>query len=161
MSSTTQLHVIQEEVRLRVQDITSMDGAWPCHKGCDDCSRRLASVPIVTEEEWLGIADHLDRLEAGTADSIRERIRNSEGALRPVLCPMLDTDSGTCLVYEARPIACRTYGFYVERESVLGCHRIESIAEESHDLIWGNATAVEHKLRLLGPTAELHRWLDR
>jgi Fe-S-cluster containining protein len=73
---------------------------------------------------------------------------------------MLDTHSGSCLIYESRPIACRTYGFYVEGKSVLGCHRIESLAEEFPDVVWGNATALEDKLQHLGPAAELHRWLD-
>ena len=73
---------------------------------------------------------------------------------------MLDLDSGTCLVYESRPIACRSYGFYVERESVLGCHRIKLIAEDASDVIWGNSIALEDKLKPLGPVAEIYRWLD-
>src|SRR5438067_2196121 len=129
MSSTNQLHVLQEGIRIRVEGITSAHGTWPCRKGCDDCCRRLASVPVVTREEWQLISAQLARLEPGTANAIRERIRESATASRPVVCPMLDRDSGTCLVCDVRPIACRSYGFYVERESVLGCHRIESLAE--------------------------------
>lgn len=161
MSSTNQLHVLQEQIRSRVEEITSEHANWPCRKGCDDCCRRLASVPIVTREEWRGIAAHLELLEPVTAEAIRERIRNSATASRPVVCPMLDADSGTCLVYEARPVACRSYGFYVERERVLGCHWINLIAEESPGVIWGNGIALEDKLKPLGPTAELHQWLDR
>lgn len=160
MSSTDQLHVIRDEIQIRVEEITSAHGAWPCRKGCDDCCRQLASAPIVTRGEWERIAAHLEGLEPGTADPIRERIRKSATASRPVVCPMLDEHSGTCLVYEARPIACRSYGFYVERESVLGCHRIESIAQQSSGIIWGNGVALEHKLQSLGTSAELHQWLD-
>lgn len=160
MSNTDQLHVIQEEVRLRVEDIASTRGTWPCRKGCDDCCRSLASVPIVTRREWQLLAAELARLESATADAIRERIRKSATASRPVVCPMLDRHSGTCLVYDARPIACRSYGFYLERESVLGCHRIEQVAEESPGVIWGNGTALNDKLQPLGPAAELFRWLD-
>ena len=160
MSSTNQLHIIQEEIRARVEDIASAHGAWPCRKGCDECCHRLASVPIVTREEWLLIAGELARLDPATADAIRERIQKSADASRPVVCPILDRDSGTCLVYDARPIACRSYGFYVERESVLGCHRIEQVAEESPTVIWGNGGALEDKLQPLGPGAELYRWLD-
>jgi len=160
MSSTNQLHVLQEQIRIRVEQITSEHESWPCRKGCDDCCRRLASVPIVTREEWQAIASHLELLEPETADAIRERIRNSATASHPVICPMLDLDSGTCLVYESRPIACRSYGFYVERESVLGCHRIKLIAEDASDVIWGNSIALEDKLKPLGPVAEIYRWLD-
>jgi Fe-S-cluster containining protein len=160
MSSTTQLHVIQEEVRARVDEIISAHRAWPCRKGCDDCCRRLASVPIVTESEWQSIAAHLDTLEQGSADRIRDRIRDSAGASRPVVCPLLDTQSGACLVYDARPIACRAYGFYVERENILGCSRIESIADQSPDVVWGNGSALDGKLQPLGPAAELYRWFD-
>jgi Fe-S-cluster containining protein len=155
---TTRLHVIQEEVHRRVEKITSAHEDWPCRKGCDDCCRRLASIPIVTRDEWQLITTHLERLEPETAELIRERIRDSAHAPRPVVCPMLDTASGTCLVYEARPVACRSYGFYVERENVLGCSRIESIAAQTPDVIWGNHTALEERLRSLGPAAELYCW---
>jgi Fe-S-cluster containining protein len=160
MSSTDQLHILQEEIRSRVEDMTSAHGAWPCRKGCDDCCRRLASVPAVTREEWQRIAAQLDHIEPAKSDIIRNRIRQSVTASRPVVCPLLDRESGACLVYEARPIACRSYGFYVERESVLGCHRIESIAEEAPGIIWGNGTALQDKLQAFGAPAELHRWLD-
>jgi Fe-S-cluster containining protein len=76
-----------------------------------------------------------------------------------VVCPLLDTSSGTCLVYEARPIACRAYGFYAEREYVLGCNRIESIAGQRPDVIWGNHAAMEEDVARLGPAASLAEWL--
>jgi Fe-S-cluster containining protein len=117
-------------------------------------------VPLITREEWQEIAAQLERLEPITAAAIRERIRKSQSASRPIVCPMLDERSGTCLIYEARPIACRAYGFYVERESVLGCHRIKLIADESPGVIWGNSVALEDKLKPLGPAAELYHWLD-
>jgi Fe-S-cluster containining protein len=158
--STNQLRVIQEQVQARVDETASAHDGWPCRKGCDDCCRRLASVPIVSESEWQLIAAHLERLESGTADLLRQRIRDSAGASRPVVCPLLDTGSGACLVYAARPIACRAYGFYAERENVLGCSRIESIAEQSPDVIWGNGSALDAKLHHLGPAAELYRWIE-
>lgn len=33
-----------------------------------------------------------------------------EPRFRSVPCPVLDLESGTCVLYEYRPIACRTYG---------------------------------------------------
>lgn len=74
-------------------------------------------------------------------------------------CALLDRESGACRIYEARPIACRTYGFYAERDKVLGCGRIEAIAEERSDVLWGNHAAVERELSELGEARPLSEWL--
>ena len=153
------LHQIQEAVHSRVNEITTAQTNWPCRRGCDDCCRHLASVPVVNAEEWRSIAAAMDQLPGEIAVGIRSRIRNSAFAERPVTCPLLDSASGACLVYEARPVACRAYGFYAEREFVLGCFRIEAIAEETPDVIWGNHSALEQDLRELGPATPLHEWL--
>ena len=154
-----QLHEIQNTVAQRVSEIASAYGDWPCRKGCDHCCRRLASVPVVTAAEWDLIAEGLGELPSDVADQARQRIRESAGLSRPVICPLLDVDSGTCLVYHARPVACRTYGFYAEREAVLGCGQIEAIARSSPDVIWGNQSGVDRELQALGDTAELFVWL--
>ncbi len=156
-----QLYQIQEEVRLRAGEIAAAHGSWPCRKACDECCRRLASAPRVTREEWLPIAAAMDAWPADTAESVRQRIRESAGMPRPVVCPLLDADSGECLVYEARPVACRAYGFYAERREVLGCSRIESVAQQSPDVVWGNHAALEERVHRLGPAAELSIWLER
>jgi Fe-S-cluster containining protein len=156
----TRLHQIQNEVALRAEAITLAHGAWPCQKGCDDCCRSLASEPRVTESEWKLIDRAIAEMPTDTASEVRQRIRDGARRERPVVCPMLDTKSGACLIYAARPIACRTYGFYAERSEVLGCHRIESLAKQSPEVIWGNHTAVESDLRKLGTAKELSVWLD-
>lgn len=155
----TPLYQIQGDVRLRTEAIATTHGNWPCRKGCDDCCRQLAAAPRVTQQEWRLIAHAIGRLPPDTAGTLRRRIRESAGAARPVVCPLLDCDSGTCLVYEARPVACRAYGFYAERRDVLGCSRIESVARESADIVWGNHAALEERLQRLGPSAELCAWL--
>jgi Fe-S-cluster containining protein len=155
----TSLHRIQEAVRLRSEAITSTQANWPCRKGCDECCRRLASAPRISADEWQGIAAALDALPREAGERVRQRIRASAGASRPVTCPLLDRDSGTCLVYEVRPIACRAYGFYAERERVLGCSRIESVGEQAPDVVWGNHAALEEQLRSLGVEQELAEWL--
>ena len=155
----TRLYQIQEAVRRRAEEIAANHASWPCRKGCDDCCRHLASVPRVTQAEWQPIAAAIDALPRPTAELVRRRIRDSASASRPVICPLLDRDSGACLVYEARPIACRAYGFYAERQYVLGCSRIESIGQESPDVVWGNHSALEENLRLLGADATLAEWL--
>jgi Fe-S-cluster containining protein len=155
-----QLYEIQDAVHLRVQEIAAARPDWPCRKGCDDCCRSLASVPLVSRSEWQSIAAAIDALPAPTAESARRGIQASVSASRPVVCPLLDTATGACLIYDARPVACRAYGFYAERGSVLGCHRIESIAQQSSDVVWGNHAALDERLRARGPAAPLHAWLD-
>jgi len=154
------LHQIETEVRQRTGEIVAVHSAWPCRKGCDDCCRRLASEPRVSRDEWLQIANAIDALPSATAETVKLRIREGRGRTRPLVCPLLDGDSGTCLVYEARPVACRAYGFYVERGNVLGCYRIESLAQLRPDIVWGNHAVLEERLRELGPAKELSDWLD-
>ncbi|MEI9974280.1 MAG: YkgJ family cysteine cluster protein [Ignavibacteriota bacterium] len=151
---------IRDTVRLRTEEIARTQPSWPCRKGCDDCCRSLASVPRVTREEWHALSAAVADLPEATAAAALRRIRDSATATRPVVCPLLDTDSGACLVYEARPVACRAYGFYAERESVLGCTRIETIGQGLPDIVWGNHAALEDRLRLLGADAPLWEWLD-
>jgi len=150
---------IQQSVQLRTGEIAASHPAWPCRKGCDDCCRRLAAPPEISKAEWQLIAGALNALPPDTADSARRRIANSASASAPVVCPLLDTGSGACLVYEARPVACRAYGFYAEREYVLGCSRIESIAQQSGDVVWGNHAALEDRLLLLCEAEPLSHWL--
>jgi len=155
----SRLYQIQEAVRQRAEEVVANHPSWPCRKGCDDCCRQLASVPRVTGEEWQSIAAALSALSDDTAELVRRRIRESADAPRPVICPLLDRDSGTCLVYEARPVACRAYGFYAEREYVLGCSRIESIGQQFPEVVWGNHAVLEDELRSLGADATLPEWL--
>ena len=155
----TRLLEIQDTVHQRTAEITSSRKDWPCRKGCDDCCRNLAAVPRVTAEEWRLIAAELVALPSEIADAARRRIQDSVAAVRPIVCPLLDTASGTCLVYQARPIACRAYGFYAERKFVLGCHRIESLAQQSPDVVWGNHAALEEQLRSIGPDRSFAEWL--
>ena len=92
------------------------------------------------------------------AEGVWGRIRQSEGKARPVVCPLLDVEAGTCLIYEARPIACRSYGFCADWGEVLGCGRIEQMARENPDVVWGNHARLEERMDELGPALELFRW---
>ena len=154
------LHRIQEAVEARVGEIAATREGWPCRKGCDECCRALASEPRVSREEWVLIRAAIQELPAEIAGAVRARMGESAGAERPVTCALLDRDSGSCLVYAARPVACRAYGFYAEREKVLGCRRIEQQAVESTDIVWGNHVALEDSLSALGPARELSAWMN-
>lgn len=72
-----------------------------CRKGCDACCRHISLFPV----EAAALARALSRRCSGETGQVRRRARLalSEGA-----CPLLQ--DGACLLYEARPIICRTHG---------------------------------------------------
>ncbi|HET7831418.1 MAG TPA: YkgJ family cysteine cluster protein [Gallionella sp.] len=161
MTTLAQLHV---DIDVRVQTIRGGHSDWLCGKGCDSCCRRLADVPQLTLAEW-------DLLREGLTDLPPERfqeIRRNMAALtsqrsRPIICPLLDFSTGTCPVYTQRPVACRTYGFYVQRNKGLYCHDIESRVADGTlvDVVWGNHDAIDHRLADLGEIRALTDWFER
>jgi len=158
MTTLAQLHFDIDE---RVQAIRGYRPDWLCGKGCDSCCRRLADVPRLTLAEW-------DLLRKGLAELPPERLReikNEMAALacqqsRPVVCPLLDLATGACPVYAQRPVACRTYGFYVQRDLGLYCHDIESRVADGalSDVVWGNHDAIDRRLAGLGEIRSLIDW---
>ena len=156
---SSRLYQIQESTRVRGEEILAAREDWPCRKGCADCCRHLAAEPRVSLAEWRLVTQAIYALPAEIAEAARQRIRETAGRTRPVVCPLLDQETDACLIYEARPVACRAYGFYAERREVLGCHRIEAIAEQAADVIWGNHASLENDLADLGPAREFSAWL--
>jgi Fe-S-cluster containining protein len=75
---------------------------------------------------------------------------------------MLDKTAGACLIYAYRPLACRTYGFYVERDKGLYCHDIELRVEkgELNNVVWGNHDSVNRHLDKLGDKRNLVEWFE-
>ncbi|MCE5180274.1 MAG: YkgJ family cysteine cluster protein [Betaproteobacteria bacterium] len=161
MTTLVQLHV---NIDARVQTIREDRPDWLCGKGCDNCCRRLADVPQLTAAEW-------NLLREGLADLAPERleeIRRNMAVLNnrqspPIICPLLDTSTGACPVYAQRPVACRTYGFYVQRDLGLYCHDIESRVADGAliDVVWGNHDAIDQRLAGLGEIRALTDWFAR
>jgi Fe-S-cluster containining protein len=151
----TPLEELHQEARLRAASITAAHPDWPCQKGCDHCCRHLAREPLLTAPEWQLLAS------LPLAESLQMRIRAAAGGARPFVCPLLDPTTGACLVYPARPLACRTYGFYAERDKVLGCPQIEALSRDpARAIVWGNHPAIEARLDALGPALPLSAWLQ-
>ena len=148
---------IQQRVHNRVLATVSTHPTWPCHKGCGDCCRTLASEPHVSEPEWqridLAIRAHPN------AQALYDRIRAGAAQPRPATCALLDTATGDCVIYQARPIVCRAYGFYAERDNVLACPGIADLAAQDSAILWGNHTALEADLATLGPARPFSAWL--
>ena len=157
------LQEIHRSIDARVQAIRDGHPDWLCGKGCDRCCRSLADIPRLTEAEWVLLKEGLAVLPA---ERIAEITRNmaalADQKCRPVICPMLDQASGACPVYAYRPVACRTYGFYVQRDKGIYCQTLEEQAASGRfdGIIWGNHEAIERELAALGETRPLDAWFN-
>lgn len=79
-------------------------GQITCRKGCDVCCRHLSLFPV----EAAVLAEAVGSLSPSRRKALRDRAAtvSPDGP-----CPLLDEH--VCLVYEARPIICRTHGLPV------------------------------------------------
>ncbi len=133
---------------------------WPCREGCATCCRSLPTLPIVTRPEWERLRAAIHALPPEVREPALARIRAAH-ATPTRTCPLLDDARGACLVYEARPIACRTYGFYTERDAGLHCDIVtRAVAEHGAEIVWGNGEAIASELRAMGEERTIGAWLD-
>ncbi|MBX3189624.1 MAG: YkgJ family cysteine cluster protein [Labilithrix sp.] len=160
----TRLPVLDARIDERVRATRDANPWWPCARGCDHCCRSLPRLPEITEAEWARLAAAVAQLGRSTSVEVVERVRRAASDEAPLVCPLLDRERGACLVYEARPIACRTYGFYTERDGSLCCSKVtEAVRANASDpegVVWGNGEAVKHDMRELGLVRSLADWLD-
>jgi Fe-S-cluster containining protein len=156
------LALIDRDVARRCEDTAHAHADWPCHAGCSDCCRSLAAVPELTAPEWTRVRDAIRALPADARAHVEDAVlrRRERGSARPVVCPLLDDVAGLCRVYDARPVACRTYGFYADRDGVLGCERIAARAERDETIVWGNHESIEDACKGLGERRSLLEWLE-
>ncbi|MDD4915416.1 MAG: YkgJ family cysteine cluster protein [Methylococcales bacterium] len=158
MNTIAQIHA---DIETRVTAIRDGHPDWLCRQGCDGCCRRLAEVPRLTAEEWDWLQEGLAALSPERLLELGQTIAALAGKpSRPIVCPLLDQAESACLIYAHRPIACRTYGFYVQRDLGLYCHDIESCVDAGAlaDVVWGNHDVIDRRLSALGESRELHEW---
>lgn len=169
----SRLLAIYDDVERRARATGDAHAWWPCRRGCDTCCRRLADVPRLVRAEWELLQEGLASLEADVRAAVLARIEALDVAERAgelprhVTCPMLDEAEGACRVYAHRPGACRTYGFYVERDLGLHCELVTAAVEEHaagvEPVVWGNQAGVDYALARLAETADaplpLTAWL--
>lgn len=148
---------LQELVAERCGRIVAGEEDWPCRQGCDLCCRRLAELPSLTRAEWELLHEALEQGVPDWRARVAPLVERAPAA--PVTCPFLDRDAGVCLVYHARPLACRTYGFYRERDKGLYCTTIES--RETTNVVWGNQEALERRAAPLGERIGFAEWFGR
>ena len=157
----TTLQEIHRSIDARVQAIRDGHPDWLCGKGCDRCCRSLADIPRLTQAEWDLLSEGLAALPEERLVEISRHITTLAGQTsRPVVCPLLDQASGACPVYANRPVACRTYGFYAQRDKGLYCGVIEARVAEGAlaDVVWGNHDAIDRQLAGQGETRLLTEW---
>ena len=154
-----QLRILHADIETRCRSLMEQHPDWPCRKGCADCCRRLAALPSLTEPEWELLNHGLSALPPPVQEEIRLRLQRiaSSNSGPPFPCPFLDDAAGACLVYEHRPLACRTYGFYIERDKGLYCAQILERVERGDfaGAVWGNACALDARAGTLGPRLDL------
>jgi Fe-S-cluster containining protein len=158
MNTLTQLHT---DIDARVQATQNDHPDWLCRLGCDGCCRRLAEIPRLTAAEWNLLREGLAALPPEQLREIGQNITAlAEQSSRPIVCPLLNQTTGACQVYAHRPVACRTYGFYVQRDLGLYCKDIESRVADGAwtEVVWGNQDAIDRRLSGLGETCELTEW---
>lgn len=161
MKGRVSLPVLDAEIEARAEATRRAHPHWPCKSGCDLCCRSLPHLPTISEAEWLRLRDALASLDPRTVAEIRERTLEAP-ARGPLTCPMLDRDLGSCRVYPARPIACRTYGFYTERDAGLHCDRVTRALDEHGDaeaVVWGNGEAIANVMRPFGEPRTIRFWM--
>jgi Fe-S-cluster containining protein len=144
--------------------ITAEFEGWPCRRGCDHCCRHLACLPELVEVEWHDIETGIAALPPESRLQVETNLAElNHGARAPYACPLLDRQTGACHVYSHRPVACRTYGFYVQRGVGSYCSIIRDRVENGAyaQVVWGNHEAVDRHLDRFGPRIPMRDWLQR
>jgi hypothetical protein len=95
-------------------------GELVCQEGCDACCRHLSLFWV--EGAALGAA--LAQLPAAQVARIRQQARQADPA---GACPLLH--QGSCLLYQARPVICRSHGLPVLLAGTQGERRIDHCPE--------------------------------
>ncbi len=152
---------LQTDIDARVKVIRDAYPNWLCGKGCGGCCQRLAEIPQLTAAEWELLREALQALPRERLDAIRRDVANlAVQTSRPLVCPLLDQVTQSCPVYAQRPVACRTYGFYVQRDQGVYCREIEAQVAQGDlaDVVWGNHAVIEQQQGELGESRSLTEW---
>lgn len=158
MTTLIQLHA---DIDARVLAIRENRPDWLCGKGCDGCCRRLGEIPTLTAAEWNLLREGLEALPPERLEQISRDMRAlADEKSRPLTCPLLDQATNACPVYAQRPVACRTYGFYVQRDLGVYCLDIKSRVDDGSlaDVVWGNHDAIDRRLAGIGEKRLLTEW---
>ena len=129
-------------------DAAQRSGEWlVCRPGCTQCCVGVFAINQLDAERLQRGLRELERRSPERAYLVRQRARDSVARLAPdfpgdvkngllqedeksqrrfaefgneEVCPVLDPQTGTCELYEARPMTCRVFGPPVRSEEGLG-----------------------------------------
>ena len=156
------LPVLDAEIDQRVDDIRRAAPDWPCAAGCAACCRNLAAPHLLSAPEWRRLDAALDALEGDRGAEVRARLDEmADLPLGNLTCPVLDPSTHRCLTYAARPLACRTHGYYATRDGGFWCEDIEAnVADGGADgVVFGHHEALEREARArLGEGLTWREW---
>ena len=154
------LEEIENRVEGIIANIRSQFPDWSCQKGCDECCRRLAELPLITRSEWSRLKEGLIRLPEDEARQIQNEVKDLARESGPLICPLLNQSEGACKVYPYRPLACRSYGYFIQKGVGLHCKKIEAQVNQGalDRVVWGNQDALERDMRQEGAARSLHDW---
>lgn len=153
------LPMLDAEVEARASAMKREAPSWPCRAGCDDCCRNLHRSPVLTRQEFERLQQAVKQLGDETRQAVQARLDELSDQDGRVVCPMLDTTEGRCLTYDARPVACRTYGYYRSHSHDAWCDKVqEHVQRTAPACPAGNHDAVERALQSMSTRKALHEW---
>lgn len=115
-----------------------LEGHLACRKGCDACCLHLSLFPV----EAAVVAEAIKLLPSGQRVQLRERATNAspDGP-----CPLLEDH--VCLIYQARPMICRTHGLPI-LSRIDGEPQVDFCPENCRELTALSGAMVIHLERL-------------
>jgi Fe-S-cluster containining protein len=109
------LHGLKEQDSFMEKAIREAGMTPTCKRGCSHCCSLLTTVHVL---EGLLLAEKALQLPDWRSVAMRARKASIMGRgiyakeeyfKKGIVCPLLNTDSNDCLLYEARPITCRQH----------------------------------------------------
>lgn len=129
-------------------DASRRGGEWlACRPGCSHCCVGVFPINQLDARRLLAGMDKIEMTDPARAERLRERARDAVRRLAPgfpgdvesglleqgedaearfsefaneEICPALDPATGTCELYESRPMTCRVFGPPVRSDGGLG-----------------------------------------
>ncbi len=154
------LYSLDERIEARAQAIRGEHDWWPCQRGCDYCCRHLAHAPELSPAEWARVDEAVAQLPVAERAIVEQKINTllqqiaTASLNTSIICPYLNEQEGACRIYDSRPIACRTYGFFVTRDHDQYCQQIEAEIREQGEgaIIWGNGDVIRNDIAQISGT---------
>lgn len=154
-----EIYDMQQELAESYESVSS------CEKGCSYCCYQMTAIltpeamylanEILKRPDWQTITR---RLQKNARKNDGRRDNRAEYFSRGIPCPLLDTGAGTCMLYHARPAACRYMYVVTPKEDCrfdggakeISCHDLSDLEAS----VW-KYSAVREPLNSMPITAPL------